>query len=127
MTMKKVHPLAELYPDMTELEFGELCDSIKTVGLVDDITLWRDETLDGRHRDRACAKVGVEPRYTDFEGSYEEARDLVVARNKRRNLTEGQKAMVADKVAADMARRGVSGDTLDLGAKRLGIGRATPI
>ncbi len=33
--------------------------------------------------------------------------------------------MVADKVAADMAKSGVSGDTLGLGAKRLGIGRAT--
>ena len=36
--MKNLHPLAELYPDMTELEFGELCDSIKSVGLaVEDL------------------------------------------------------------------------------------------
>ena len=92
------HPVAALFPMLSEDELQELAESIKSRGLEHPIVLDKDgrildgRILDGRNRFAACALAGVEPRFTTFEGSDPDgyALDVNVA---RRHLSKGQKAM----------------------------------
>lgn len=90
----EVHPLAELIPPMTEAEYEELKADIAENGLSQSITLYEGKVLDGRHRARACGEVGVEPRYTEYEGDTP-AQYVISLNLKRRSLTTSQRAAVA--------------------------------
>ena len=59
----KVHPLADLFPDLPPDEFEKLKADIHLHGQQDPIVLnEHDMVLDGRHRLKACMQLGVEPR-----------------------------------------------------------------
>ena len=68
-------------------------------GLLVPIALDRQgRVLDGRNRLAACAAAGVEPRFRTYEGDDEVA--FVVSMNlRRRHLDEGQRGMVAARLA----------------------------
>ena len=95
------HPVAALLPDMSEDEYAELRESIASNGLRAAITLHRNgRIIDGRHRARACAELGVPLASTVFEGSDNNLLAFVLDLNlKRRHLDESQRAMVAAKLA----------------------------
>ena len=99
--MREAHPLADLLPPTSAVEFVGLRAAIAANGLREPITLHRDgRILDGRHRARACAELGVAPQYRAFEGPDSDALAYVIDLNKsRRHLSEGQKAMLAIEVA----------------------------
>lgn len=101
MTLRPIDPLAEIYPLMDELSLAELADSIRRNGLREPIVLRSNgSVLDGRNRLRACALADVQPRFTEFAGSDEEALQLVIDTNSaRRHMTEGEKATVAARLA----------------------------
>ena len=64
--MQKEYPisdLARIFPDMPPENFAPLVASIQEDGLMDPITIWRGEVIDGRHRYAACAEAGVERRF----------------------------------------------------------------
>jgi hypothetical protein len=90
--MKKLHPLCELFPRMSEEEFDRLKKSIKENGLLESITLHRSGSiLDGRGREEACEEVGVNQRYSTFKGDDAAAASFVAAKNiARRHLTKSQ-------------------------------------
>lgn len=90
----EVHPLAELIPPMTESEYEELKADIAENGLSQAITLYENKVLDGRHRAKACEEVGVEPRFTEYEGDTP-AHEVISLNVKRRSLTTSQKAVIA--------------------------------
>ena len=54
-----VSPLAGIFPPMTEDEYARLEESIREVGLLDEIILWRGAVIDGFHRLRACLRLGI--------------------------------------------------------------------
>lgn len=110
----KFHPVADLFPMMDAEEREAFCLDIATNGLQEDIVTALDtddgelKIADGRHRYEACQKVGIEPRYREWEWQgdlttlegrtrYNDALlDTVVSLNlKRRHLTESQRAMIA--------------------------------
>lgn len=88
-----VHPLAAIFPMMTDEELQDLAADIKEHGLLHPIVLDADGTLiDGRNRLRACEIAGVEPRFEQLNGH--DAAALIVSANlERRNLTKGQQAV----------------------------------
>src|SRR5262245_46840410 len=60
-----IHPVAELFPLMSEAELRELGQDIKKNGLTSPIALWRDNggkisLLDGRNRLDAMGAAGVD-------------------------------------------------------------------
>jgi N6-adenosine-specific RNA methylase IME4 len=114
---RQAHPLADLLPAMSELEFAELRDSIRDDGLLLPILLHRDgRILDGRHRDQACAELGIVPDIVTFEGTDAEALAHVLALNlKRRHLSETQRAAVAAELAT--MRQGERTDLASIEAK----------
>ena len=56
------HPAAAVWPDQTEDEFAQLCESIEAEGVLHPIIVTpHDEVIDGWHRARACAELNIEP------------------------------------------------------------------
>ncbi len=93
------HPLADLFPLMSETEFDGLCTDIAANGLREAIWTHEDMIVDGRNRYNACRKLGIDPAYRKWneEGSLV---SFVVSLNlNRRHLSESQRAMVAVKIA----------------------------
>jgi hypothetical protein len=88
-----VHPIADLFPMMTDEELANLAADIKANGLIHPVVLDKNGVLlDGRNRDRACQIAGIEPTTVLFEG--DDPRAFIIGNNiNRRHLTKGQQAM----------------------------------
>lgn len=91
------HPLAELFPMLSDKETAELADDICTYGQRDPIVLHEGMILDGRNRLAACRFAEIEPHFVDYDG--DDPLGFVLSKNlHRRHLTESQRAMVAARI-----------------------------
>jgi hypothetical protein len=98
MSRLEFHPLANLFPMMTDEEVNDLGDDMLKHGQREPIWTYEDMILDGRNRYNACLLKGIEPRFAEFRGSDPVA--FVVSLNlKRRHLDDAQRSMVAAKLA----------------------------
>lgn len=100
MSKLKPHPLCSLMPPQKECEYEVLKESIKTQGFDPDhkIVLFEGKILDGMNRYEACLKLGVEPQFTDFIGTREEAAKFVYWEQLgRRNLNPNQRTFLVAK------------------------------
>ena len=96
----KIHPAAELFPQMSDEEFDALVADIKENGLRDPIVIWADDRLiDGRHRLKACKKLGIEPEVRQLGGDVDPYKFVVSTNLHRRHLTETQRGMVSARLA----------------------------
>jgi hypothetical protein len=94
----EAHPLAALFPMMSQQELQEMAANIKANGLIDPIVLYDGKILDGRNRYQACLIAGVEPRLDAYNGA--EPIQFVVSKNiHRRHLTPIQLAVLANTIA----------------------------
>lgn len=94
-----MHPLAELFPPMSDVEFATLVADIKENGLRDPIIVHEGQILDGRNRYRACLEIGIEPMTRPWDGKGTPL-DFVVSKNLiRRHLDDGQRAAVSARIA----------------------------
>lgn len=96
-SMRLNERIAGLFPGMSEADFAEFRADVEANGLLAPITAWRDEVVDGRHRSRACAELGIEPRYTFLDPEWDEARVVqhVVSLNlHRRHLDTTQRGLI---------------------------------
>lgn len=90
------HELSMAFPDMSAEQFSRLCADVKANGLLHPIMLFEGKILDGRHRYRACIKVGITPRFEEYTGT--DPVSYVTSENAaRRHLTASQ---IAHAVAA---------------------------
>ncbi|MFJ2578387.1 ParB/RepB/Spo0J family partition protein [Kitasatospora aureofaciens] len=113
----KIHPVAACFPMLREDELHDLAESIKAEGLAMPIVLDPDGVLlDGRNRLAACELAGVEPRFTTYSGADQTAY-IIAANVRRRNLSEGQRAMI------HAMARSLSGHSLRTHAKLHDISR----
>ena len=98
-----ISDLARVFPDMTPEDFARLVASIQEDGLMDPITVWQGQVVDGRHRYAACAEAGVERRF-EYLGDDADPLRYILARNDlRRHLDESRRAVVAHKLSAASA------------------------
>jgi ParB-like chromosome segregation protein Spo0J len=90
---RPVHPIADLFPMMTDEELANLAADIKANGLIHPIVVDKDGlVIDGRNRARACEIAGIEPATVLFEG--DDPRAYIIASNiARRHMSKGQQAM----------------------------------
>jgi ParB-like chromosome segregation protein Spo0J len=98
------HPLAALFPLMSEAEVATLADDIATHGLHMPIMLDRQgRIVDGRNRYHALQRLGLataEAHYTTTDLDGDALVQYVVSLNlHRRHLNENQRALVAAKLA----------------------------
>lgn len=104
----KIHPDAMVFPNMGDEEFARFADGVEANGLLEPITLLKGAILDGRHRHRACAERGVEPRYVEWDASCEiTPLEWVISKNlHRRQLTVSQRAALAAELKERLAEAG---------------------
>lgn len=129
-----VHPLAAIFPMLSDEELAELAADIKENGQLHPIICTVDGKLivDGRNRIAACKIAGVEPWFENRICSEEEARALIVSANlQRRNMTKGQQAMALAMIHPEPAKRGgtkdrgsMFGDQTLVTRERLSLARA---
>lgn len=103
----KYHPLCLVFPPMKDDEYDSLVKSMKDVGYDDSESIIvtvdpeNDQEyviLDGRNRHMAAQDASVEPNFLDYTG--DDLINFVTAKNiARRELTAGQKAAIASKLA----------------------------
>jgi DNA modification methylase len=133
-----IHPLADMLPRMTPAEFAGLKASISLAGQTDPVILLNGKVLDGRHRQDACAELGIECRYTEFKKAWGEPATYVMAKATHRNLTDSQKATAAGQFADLLVddgkerkgknlRRGTSGPSENMDALGRSIDRAAAL
>lgn len=124
-----VHPLAGLFPMMTDAEIDRLAADIRAVGQREPIVMYKGSVLDGRNRLEACRRLGHSPLRTEYEGVESDIASFVVSLNlHRRHLDESQRAMVAARLAT--LERGTNQHapigapvTQDAAADMLSVGR----
>ena len=98
---RRYHEVANIFPLMQGDEYEGLKADVATNGLLEPVWLHPSDhsIIDGRNRHRACVDLDIAPkfRYWDQQGSLV---SFVVSLNlKRRHLDEGQRGMVAAKIA----------------------------
>lgn len=98
------HPIAELFPMMSGLDFATFKADILANGLLDPIWTYRGEIIDGRNRERACRETGVEPRFQEWDGKGSLVAFVVSLNLRRRHLDETQRAVIAAKLKPMLSR-----------------------
>jgi hypothetical protein len=88
------HPVANLFPIMTEAELIELAADILANGLKVPIVLYCGRILDGRNRYIACLKIGYEPTFVEYDGN-DPIHFSLSLNLQRRHLDAGQRAAIA--------------------------------
>jgi len=88
------HPIAAMFPMLSQDDLSDLAEDIKVRGLLYPIVLNKEgQILDGRNRLKACEIAGVEPTFSTYEGN--DPTGYIFATNiNRRHLTKGQQAMI---------------------------------
>lgn len=100
-----IHEAANLFPLIEGEDFESLCQDIKKRGLSQPITIWKDGSLlDGRNRLLACYKTHQEVILDRYEGDDPAAFSLS-ANLHRRQLTAGQKAVIALQLEKEYAKQ----------------------
>ena len=98
ITVKPFHPLANILPLIQGAQFDWLVANIGEQGLLNAITLYQDQILEGRNRALACHAAGIEPLYVEYEGK--DPAGFVISQNlARRHLGPSERAMVAARMA----------------------------
>jgi ParB-like nuclease domain len=117
---RPVHPVADLFPMMTDEELADLAADIKANGLIHPIVVDKDGVLiDGRNRARAYEIAGIEPTIVLFEG--DDPRAYIIASNiARRHMSKGQQAMLVAMMYPEPAKTKRKGAG-SLEPKELGI------
>jgi hypothetical protein len=99
MTEHQRHELSALFGDMPSDDFAKLVADVQRHGLIEPITLYGGEVVDGWHRYRACLQAGVAPRFVELSGDDRKALAFVVGKNaRRRHLTEAAQVGIAKRV-----------------------------
>jgi hypothetical protein len=128
----KRHPLSEIFPDMSEVEFEALVADMKQFGYdqKQQILLFENAVLDGWHRLRAAVITSKTPTFDNYKGA--DAVGEVVRRNMtRRQLDASQRAMIAARIAEWQrggSRSKASIDALktqEKAAQEMNVGRAS--
>lgn len=93
----EIHPIANLFPEMSESQFDELKQDIAQNGLQMPILMYGGKVVDGRHRLRACSALGINPKFAELEAANDKSveQSVISINLHRRHLTESQKAIIA--------------------------------
>ena len=111
-----VHPVAELFPLLSDEEMQALADDIREHGLLQPLVQdYAGQLIDGRNRLRACELAGVEPRFVTYEGD-DPASYALSVNLRRRDMSRGAKSMVSAK-----ARRLLGKQTMREAARLVGV------
>lgn len=92
------HPLANLFPPMSQSEFEELCADIKERGQLHTILTYNGLIIDGRHRWSACKLLGIAPITKEWDGGDDMLGGVLSLNLKRRHLSNVDRLEIAVKL-----------------------------
>ncbi len=115
--MLKQHPLSAAFPSMSDEDFATLKADIAAHGQREPIIVHEGMVLDGWHRYRACADLGIKPQQFTFDASADPVSFVLSNNLHRRHLTPSQRA-AAIVACADYGSHG---------GKRKGQGATLPL
>jgi hypothetical protein len=93
------HPISQLVPPMTSVEYTDLYEDVLKHGVREAIWVYEGKTLDGRNRYRAAVEAGVGLTIKTFEGTHDEAVAFVISMSvHRRHLTAEQRRDMIEKL-----------------------------
>ena len=115
----KIHPVAQLFPMLSDAELGDLAENIKKTGLINPCVKQDDMLLDGRNRIAACKLAKVEPRFIEYTGDSPVA-FIIGANLARRHLDKGQKIALALEIEPHFAEEAEKIRREKIGASRRG-------
>jgi ParB-like nuclease domain len=126
-----IHPMADIFPMMSEDELHDLADDIATNGLLHPVIVQKNcngiLVIDGRNRLMACEIAGIEPSFHELDAAVDPVPFIVSANLERRNLTKGQRAMAMAMIYPE-PKRGVHSELRNLtGAGRARLSQARAI
>jgi len=124
----KIHPVADLFPMLSEDELADLAEDIKANGLNFPIVLDAEGEMliDGRNRLAACKLAGVEPRFERLNG--QDPRAYIISTNiRRRHLNGGQTAILLARAYPEPKRGMHSELEILTGAEKVALARARMI
>lgn len=133
----KLHSYAEIFPMYPKFAYEALKKDIAENGLIESVSFWNGMLVDGRHRWKACAELGIECGAFDLECDEGELLGIVLSRNlHRRHLTESQRSIIAGKLAklkvgqvgnGRKVEGSIDSPTLEQAADMLNVGRASVV
>ena len=94
----ELHTLANEHPEMTEVEFQRLKESIDEIGQLEPILIYRGKIVDGRHRFWAFESLGIAEilaKEIPAKTPLETVKEIVFGSEVRRHQTATQKAIKA--------------------------------
>lgn len=113
------HPVADLFPMLSEDELDDLAADIKENGQIHPLTVTpQGELVDGRNRLEACSRLDITPTVEVFEG--DPVAYILSTNITRRHLNKGQRAMITAKAYGE----GIETIPLDEQALTAGSSRA---
>jgi hypothetical protein len=118
------HPVANLFPLMSDDEYQALKADIAQYGQRLPIETYQGQIIDGRNRERACRELRIVPNYHEWDGNESLVAFVVSLNLNRRHLTPSQKAAVAAgmlpmlEAEAKERQRAAGGDRKSNKAKR---------
>lgn len=86
------HPLSAAFPGMTDEEFEQLTADIDANGQREPIIVHEGMVLDGWHRYRACAALGIDPKRFTFATDGDPVSFVLSQNLHRRHLSASQRA-----------------------------------
>jgi 16S rRNA G966 N2-methylase RsmD len=105
--MLPAHPVADLFPLMSDAEYQPFKADIAANGQREPIWVYKGLILDGRNRWRACSELGILPDVREYGGDEAGLTAFVISLNlHRRHLSESQRAVIG----ARLANAGEGGD-----------------
>ena len=94
MSQLNTHPIADIWPMMSDDDLQGLSNDIKHQGLLTPVWLYEDTILDGRNRAKACQMAGVKVETKTYTGDNPVAFAFSL-NEKRRHLSSGARAALA--------------------------------
>lgn len=121
-----IHPVAEMFPMMTDEELNDLAADIKANGLIHPIVLDKDgQLVDGRNRLEGCKRANVPATFRELPEGQDPVAFILSANVTRRHLNKGQQAMAVAKARCLLKRQSIRGAADSAGISRGQIGYAS--
>ena len=93
-----ISPLALAFPEMPDSDFLALKRDIRENGLIDPIDVLDQQVEDGRHRQRACKQLGIDPKYNFLPVGTDPLKHIVSKNKQIRHTNSSQDAITAARV-----------------------------
>jgi hypothetical protein len=94
----RVHPVAAMFPLLSNDEYEELKGSIELLGQTYPIIVQGDILLDGRNRLKACLELEMEPKIQEYRGNQPPEFFIESANIYRRHLSEDARAGICAQI-----------------------------